>query len=98
MHSFEPYWFPNSRQQRTALLMSHLVSNVVDRDPQRQRCKLFRIVRIIGVLPGISQIHVMTDGDLDPAFVVVNTRPARVVAIEFVGSVATQKLRAGDLK
>src|SRR5882757_5197868 len=58
--------------QPRASLMRHTVKNVIKPHPKRHRCKRLRVIRIVGPLPRIAQVHVVTDGNDDPALVVAN--------------------------
>src|ERR1017187_9407433 len=55
--------------------MRQIVSEIVHRDLIGQPSPFLRIPGIVGPLPGIAQVHVMTDRDDDPAFVVVDRAP-----------------------
>src|ERR1700733_16113895 len=70
-------WLLSRYAPLAAKLMRHGVNNIVDADANAERGVLFRILGIVGVLPGIAQIHVMADGHHEAAFVVVDAGPMR---------------------
>jgi hypothetical protein len=80
--------------------MCQIVNEIVHRDAVSERRPLLRISRIIRPLPGIAQIHVVADGDHDPALVVANATPMRYFpgGAFFVGDAGLKDLRAGNLK
>ena len=49
------------------------------------------------MLPGVAQIHVVADGDHEPALVVVDAAPARDDAVILISLSTAQKLCAGHL-
>jgi hypothetical protein len=53
--------------------------------------------RIVRVLPGIAQVHVVADGHDQPALVVVDAAPRGAVSVELVGPAAAHVLLAGHL-
>src|SRR5579862_6404874 len=79
------------------ILVSHRVNNVIDADANAERGILFRILRIVGVFPGIAQIHVVADGHHQASAVVVDSAPARLEAVELVDAAGAEELRARHL-
>src|SRR5215472_16914833 len=75
--------------------MRHRVDHVVDPDPDPQRGELFVVLGIVGMFPRIAQIHVVADGDDQPAFVVEDAAPCILDAVGFVEPVAANVLGAG---
>src|SRR5262245_55274264 len=78
-------------------LVGHGVYNVVDSNPQPERGKLLRVLRIIRMLPGISQVRVVHDGNHQPVLVVVDTAPFGANSIAFEDPSRPQILLSGDL-
>src|SRR5262245_17688970 len=60
--------------------MSHRVDQVVHTDAQSEGRKILRVLRIVGMLPGIAEIHVVADGDHPAAAIVINAAPVRLFA------------------
>src|SRR5271170_2457846 len=79
------------------LLVRHRVRDVVDPDAESERGVLFRILGVVGVLPGIAQVHVVADGDHEAAFVVVDAAPVGDEAVFLVDAVRVDELLAGHL-
>src|SRR5207245_6719756 len=73
--------------------MRHGVDNVIDAEPDSQRRVLLRVLGVVGVLPGVAEIHVVADGDHEAAFVVVDSTPARCDAIMLPGLSTFDELR-----
>src|SRR5437870_1904787 len=78
--------------------VGHRVRKVVDADANSQRSKFLRITRLIGILPGVAEIHVMADRHLYPTLVIVYAAPACLIAILLVCSAAPNELRARYLE
>ena len=80
--------------------MCQIVNEIVHRDAVSEGGPLLRVSRIVRPLPGIAQIHVVADGDHDPALVVANATPMRHFpgGAFFVGDACLKDLRAGNLK
>src|SRR5262249_59019124 len=70
---------------------------VVDADTNTERGELLVVVGIIGVLPRIAQVHIVTDGDHHAALVVHDAAPGVLEAAVFVSHTAAEILSAGDL-
>src|ERR1035437_4429418 len=80
--------------------VSDRVDDVIDADADAEGGELLGIARVVGVLPGISQIHVVTDGDHQAAAIVVDAAPVRGTAfalVLFVDFAALEVLRARHL-
>src|ERR1017187_10209968 len=80
--------------------VSHGVDNIVDADADAEGGEPFGVLRVVGVFPGIAEVHVVADGDHEAAVVVVDAAPvcgAAIALVLFVNSAALQVLRAGDL-
>src|ERR1039457_5677469 len=78
----------------------HRVDDVIDADADAEGGEPFGVLRVVGVLPGIAQIHVVTDGDHQASVVVVDAAPVGGTAFAFVLFVnfdALQVLRARHL-
>ena len=75
--------------------MSHGVDDVIYTDADAERRILLGIFGIVGVLPGIAQIHVMADRHHDPALVVINAPPVRIESILLINAVRVNELLAG---
>src|SRR5260370_9136153 len=56
--------------------MRHRVHDVVDADAYAERRESFRVLRIVRVLPGIAQIHVVTNGAYQASALVVDAPPS----------------------
>src|SRR5581483_11015985 len=65
--------------------MTHRVDQVIHPNSHAERGESFRILRIVGMLPRVAQIHVVAHGHHDPPLVVIDAAPARLVAIVLVG-------------
>src|SRR4051794_33966143 len=78
-------------------LVRHRVDNVIRRNPERQRRELFVVSRVIRPLPGIAQIHVVADRHCQTVVLVVNTSPARLIAVILIRNATTDVHRAGHL-
>ena len=68
--------------------MRHGIHDVIGGDPQGGLRELFVILRVVGVFPGVAQVHVVADGDHESAMVVVDAAPNGGVAVLFVGATA----------
>src|ERR1035437_5606611 len=99
-------WAANSRlgkkrvQGVRSTLVGHGVGDVVEGDADAQRGVFLGIERIVGVLPGIAEVHVVAHGDYHAAAIVVDAAPVRDLSgLAFlVGEVGFQEQGAGDLK
>src|ERR1035438_6868878 len=77
-------------------LVRHGVSDVVDADTNAHAGEPLRILRVVGVLPGIAQVHVETDGHHYSAFVVVDAAPMGDEAVVLVGAPRAHVLRSEE--
>src|SRR5260221_272647 len=75
----------------------HGVDDIIHADADAEIGKLGWICRIVGVLPGIAQVHVVADGHHEPALVVVDAAPARHHAVILPQLVAAKVLRTRHL-
>src|SRR5258708_2980510 len=75
----------------------HGVDDVIHADADSEIGKLGGIFRIVGVLPGVAQVHVVADGHHEPAFIVVDAAPARYNAVILPQLVAADVLVARHL-
>src|SRR5215470_15275872 len=80
-----------------ANLMRHAIEDVIEPHPKRHRCKLLWIIRVVGPLPCVAQMHVMTDGDHDMSFVVADSTPFWLITILFVSASGANPLLASNL-
>src|SRR3954447_14143476 len=62
--------------------MRQRVNNVIYADPHTERGESLRVERIVGVLPGVAQVHVVADCDHQSAVIVENPPPVRCVAAD----------------
>ena len=62
-------------------------SQIIDAYAVGQAGVFFRVIRAVGMFPSVAQIHVVTHGHHDAAFIVVNGFPIRFVAVVFGGFV-----------
>ena len=83
--------------RRRVASMRHRIGDVVHGYADAQGGELLGIVGIVGVLPGVAQIHVVADGDHQAALVVVDAAPGARVAVLLVCHAAVQATLAGDL-
>ena len=72
--------------------MRHGVNDVVNADADPERGVFLGIFGIVGVLPGIAEVHVVADGDHEPAFVVIDAAPMRHEAVFFRNAVRVEDL------
>src|ERR1035441_3730997 len=78
----------------------HRVNDVIDADADAEGGESFGVLRVVGVFPGIAEIHVVADGDHQAAAIVVDAAPVGGTALAlvlFVDFAALQVLRARDL-
>src|ERR1035441_9582004 len=78
----------------------HRVDDVIDADADAEGGEPFGVLRVVRVLPGIAQIHVVTDGHHQPAVIVVDAAPVGGTAfalVLFVDFAALQVLSARHL-
>src|ERR1700733_2762967 len=79
-------------------LVSHGVGNVVEDDAKSKSGKLFGVLRAVGPLPGVAEMHVGADGHHDASVVTADGAPLGHVAVLFVGSAGVDVDLARDLK
>src|ERR1700735_3419721 len=77
--------------------MRHGVNDIVDANANPERGVFLWILGIVGMLPGIAQIHVVANGHHQPALVVEDASPMRFVAVLFWYAVSINHLLAGHL-
>src|SRR5438034_9916331 len=77
-----------------ACSVRHGVDDIIDADADSQLGELFRIARVIGVLPGVAQVHVVADGHHEASLVVVDAAPNRNPTVMLVGYARFEELRA----
>ena len=65
----------DAEEGRRVASMRHRIVDVVHGYADAQGGELFGVLGIVGVLPGIAQIHVVADGDHEAALVVVDAAP-----------------------
>src|SRR6266700_2916687 len=65
--------------------VGHGVDNVVDADADGTGCRVLRIAGVVGEFPRVANIGVISDGNHDAPFVVVNALP--VGAASAVGAI-----------
>src|SRR6185295_3761836 len=65
--------------------MRHRVEEIVDREPVGDGRELLGIVRVVGVLPRIPEIHVPVDDHDQSSRAVIDTSPMRRVAVLLPG-------------
>jgi hypothetical protein len=78
-------------------LVRHRVNHVIDADADAESRELLRIFGIVGVLPGVAQIHIVADGHHQAMMLVIHAAPVRLVAVVFVSPAGTDILLAGYL-
>src|ERR1035438_10407224 len=61
-------------------LVRHRINDVVHTDSNAQGGEFLGVLGVVGVLPGVAQVHVMTDGYDEPAAVVVDAAPAGYIS------------------
>ena len=63
--------------------MRHRIDDVIDAETIGERSQRLGIDGVVGVLPGIAEVHVEVDRDHEPASVVEDAEPVRrKVALE----------------
>src|SRR5580704_11330162 len=78
--------------------MSHGVGYVVEDDAKSKSGKLLGVLRAIGPLPGVAEMHVSADGHHDAPVVAADGAPLGYVAVLLIGSAGIDVDLAGDLK
>src|SRR5881227_2489880 len=81
------------------ILVTHRVDHVIDRDAKAEIGVLDGIDGIVGVLPGVAEVHVMAHRDHDAAVVVEDRAPVRLLAglALFVRLAGFERGHPGDL-
>src|SRR4029077_460985 len=83
---------------RSSPSVRHSVHYIVDAEPKRKRRELLRIARIVGPLPGVTQVHVEANGDHHAPSIIANPAPSRDVAVFFIRSACADVLLPRHLK
>lgn len=65
----------SGRSSTTVALVGHGIYDVINTKSVSQCGHWYRVYRVIGVLPGIANIHIEVDRDNQPAVVVMNAVP-----------------------
>src|SRR5450432_1512145 len=80
-------------------LVRHRVDHVIDADADAERRVLLRVFGIVGMLPGIAQVHIVADGGHEAALIVIDASPMCAPAGRafFVGKAGAQENGAGHL-
>jgi len=74
--------------------VTHGIDDVVDANPEAQGGILFRILRVVRMLPEVAMVHVAAKGAYGSAVVVVNAALARFEAVTFINvAVAARVVR-----
>src|SRR5690242_1151874 len=74
-------WHITEYFHATRDLVREVVNEVIHPDAVGQRRQVLRIAGIVGMLPGIAQVHVAADGNDDAAFLIGNGAPQRIVTV-----------------
>ena len=77
--------------------MRHAIDDVIESDAKGHRGKSLRVIRVVGPLPCVAQVHVVANGDDDAALVVADGAPFRLIAVLLIGAAAPHILLAGYL-
>src|SRR5207249_4045163 len=83
---------------RGSCLVGHRIRNVVEDDAKRKSRKLFGVLRLVSVFPGVAEMHVVADRHHDAPVLVTNGPPFGHVAVLLIGYAAGDILLAGNLK
>src|SRR6185312_10523316 len=86
------------RGARGSWLVGHSVGYVVEDNAKRESGKLLRVLRAVGPLPGVTEMHVGADRHHDAAAVVADRAPLGYVAVLLISSAGVDVDLAGDLK
>ena len=78
--------------------MGHGVHDVVEDDAESKSGKFLGILRTVGPLPGVAEVHVGADGDHDAAAIVADGAPLRHIAVFLVSPAGVDIDFAGDLE
>src|ERR1700687_5463931 len=95
----DTYQFLSDQARFGHALVRQVVNEVIHRDPIREAGPLLGIAGVVGPLPGIAQVHIVANGDDDPAFFIGYGAPVlgSSALVFFVGDPALEVLRAGNL-
>src|SRR6516225_9702006 len=77
--------------------MRHRVDDVINSNADAEGGEFFRVSGVVGVFPGVAEVHIVTDGGHDATVIVVDAAPAGNLAVFFVYPAAVDVLHAGDL-
>src|ERR1700730_12602174 len=90
--------FEHGTQRSTQGLVGHRVDNVIEDDAKSQSRKLLGVLRLIGVFPGVAEMHIVANRYHDASVLIADGPPLGDVAVLLVGYAAGDVLFAGDLK
>src|ERR1700674_1491317 len=90
--------FEHGTQRSTQGLVGHRVSDVIEDDAKRKSRKLLGVLRLIGVFPGVAEMHVVTDRHHNAPMAVADRTPLGHVAVLLISYAAADVLLARDLK
>src|ERR1700680_4198226 len=76
----------------------HSIHDVVEPHTKGHRGKFLRIRRTVCPFPGVTEMHVVANGDDDATFVVADGWPFREVAVLFIGPACSYRLFTGHLE
>src|SRR5690348_13202798 len=77
-NTVDGYLKKNSNMGAPALVR-HRINDVVDADSKSKGGEPFWVKGIVGVLPRVAEVHIMTDGHHQSAFVVIDAAPAGLI-------------------
>jgi len=80
------------------MLVGHGIRDVIQDDAKRESGKFLGILRAVGPLPGVAEVHVGTDRDHDSTPVVADGAPLWHVAVLFISAPGSDVNLARDLK
>src|ERR1700728_1423488 len=75
-------------------LMGHAIDDVVQPHAKSHRSEGLGIIWVVGPLPCVAQVHVVTDGYDYAAFIIADGTPLGLIAILLVGAAAPHILLA----
>src|ERR1700674_3547140 len=90
--------FEHGTQRSTQGLVGHRVSDVIEDDAKSKSRKLLGVLRLIGVFPGVAEMHVVADRHHDAPMLVADGPPLGDVAVVLISYAGADILLAGDLK
>src|ERR1700752_4348237 len=74
--------------------MRHSIDDVIHPHAEGHRSEGLRIVWVVGPLPRVTEVHVVTDGDDDATLVVANGSPLRLITVLLIGPASPHVLFA----